>query len=212
MLASFYREPAIAPIAAAASLSIIASGLSTFHLALLKRNMRFGASSSILAWSKLASVGLTIFLAWRGLGYWALVVNVVSLPLFTAILAWLSCPWRPDPPAFRAQDRSLLRYALHTYGNFVLHYGSRNFDNLLVGRFLGVQPLGFYKKAHDLFALPMSQLISPLANVALAALSRFSSEKEKLQRHYFDAVSIIALPKREPENLMSPPQPCLCAK
>jgi PST family polysaccharide transporter len=86
----------------------------------------------------------------------------------------------------------MLRYSFYTYGNFVLHYGSRNLDNLLVGKFLGVQPLGFYKKAYDLFALPTSQLLSPLANVALASLSRYSDETDKLKRYFFDAISIIA--------------------
>jgi PST family polysaccharide transporter len=191
-LAWFYREPRLALAAAAISLSIVSSGLSTFHLALLKRKMQFGASSSILAWSKLASVAVTIVLAWQGFGYWALVVNVVSLPFFTAVLAWASCRWRPDRPSFRSPDRRLLRYSFYTYGNFVLHYGSRNLDNLLVGKFLGVQPLGFYKKAYDLFALPTSQLISPLANVALAALSRYSDDTDKLERYFFEAVSIIA--------------------
>ncbi|HOW84898.1 MAG TPA: lipopolysaccharide biosynthesis protein [Candidatus Aminicenantes bacterium] len=191
-LAWFYREPRLVGITAAISLSIIASGFSTFPLALLKRNMQFGRSSSILAWAKLASVVLTIVLAWGGAGYWALVFNVVSLPLITAVLAWLSCSWRPSGPAFRGADRSLTRYALHTYGNFVLHYGSRNMDNLLVGKVLGVQPLGFYKKAHDLFALPMSQLISPLANVALAALGRYKEDRDKLLRYFFDALSTIA--------------------
>ena len=73
-----------------------------------------------------------------------------------------------------------------------MNYCSRNLDNLLVGRFCGSESLGYYKKAYDLFALPVNQLTAPLTSVALAALSRFCNEPEKYRRYYLESVSTLA--------------------
>jgi PST family polysaccharide transporter len=86
----------------------------------------------------------------------------------------------------------MLKFAMHTYGNFTLNYFSRNIDKLLTGWRYGAQSLGYYKKAYDLFALPANQLISPISNVALAALSRLTNEPEKYRRYYLNAITIIA--------------------
>jgi PST family polysaccharide transporter len=86
----------------------------------------------------------------------------------------------------------MFKFSLNTYGNFTMHYFSSNLDNVLVGKSFGVQPLGYYKKAYDLFALSAAQSTAPLANVALATLSRFSHDLEKYRRYYLESVSIIA--------------------
>jgi PST family polysaccharide transporter len=192
LLGWFFREPRLQVITVAVALSIISSGFSTMHSALLKRNMQFHLVSAIGVATQLVCVSTTIALAWCGYGYWALVVNTVCLPLFAGVGYWISCSWRPGLPARGTGVGKMIRFALHTYGNFTMNYFSRNFDNLLVGKFCGSESLGFYKKAYDLFALPVNQLTAPLTSVALAALSRFSNEPEKYRRHYLESVSTLA--------------------
>jgi PST family polysaccharide transporter len=86
----------------------------------------------------------------------------------------------------------MIRFALNTYGNFAVRYFARNLDNLLIGKFIGIQTLGYYKKAYDLFALPANQLTAPLSNVALAALSRYSNDHDNFRRYFLNAFSIIS--------------------
>ena len=44
-MAWFYKDPRVTAVAAAASLTIFFTGLSVLHLALLRRAMRFSATS-----------------------------------------------------------------------------------------------------------------------------------------------------------------------
>jgi O-antigen/teichoic acid export membrane protein len=192
LIVLFYKEPRLAWITIAISFSILASGLSTIHLALLTRNMQFSLLSGIRVISMLISVVIAVLMAWVGLKYWALVANTVALPLTMAICAWVFCKWRPGRAARHTGVFPMVKYALHTYGNFATHYFSRNLDNVLIGKSFGVQSLGYYKKAYDLFALSVDQLTAPLANVALATLSRFSHDLDKFRKYYLDTVSLIA--------------------
>lgn len=191
-LAWFYNSPQLKTIIIGVSISIIAAGMSTIHMAILRRNMQFYLTSGIEVAARTLSILFAIILAWMGCGYWALVANIVIYPLAVAISGWLFCGWRPGKRGPFREILPILKFALHIYGNFTLNYFSRNIDKLLIGWRHGAQPLGYYKKAYDLFALPANQLISPLSNVALSALSRLVHEPENYQRYYLNALSIIA--------------------
>jgi O-antigen/teichoic acid export membrane protein len=192
LLSRLYREPRLQAVAVAVALSIIFSGLANIHMALLKRSMQFKITSVIFFTARMAGFAVTIVLAWMGWGYWALVINVVAQPFVNAVCAWVFCGWRPGMPVRGTSVRSMVVYALNVYGNFSLNYGSRNVDNLLVGRSFGSLALGYYKKAYDIFALPVNQLTAPLTDVALATLSRLTGEPVRYRRYYLDAVSILA--------------------
>lgn len=192
IIAAFYSEQRLIPITIGIAFSIFASGLSTLHMAILRRNMQFYLVSGIAVSARAVSVFLAIILAWAGWGYWALVVNTVAYPFSAAIGAWYYCHWRPGEPGKIKDIMSMLKYAIHTYGNFTLNYFARNIDKLLVGWRYGAEYLGFYKKAYDLFSLPANQLTAPLSNVALAALSRLVGEPLKYQHYYLSAISTIS--------------------
>lgn len=191
-LAWFYKEPHLHSITIGVAFSIIAGGMTTLHMGILRRNMQFYTTSGISILAGFVGIIAAITLAWLGFGYWALVANTVLQPLTSAVCGWFFCHWRPGKPGPLKDIKPLLKFALHTYGNFTLNYFSRNIDKLLIGWRYASQPLGFYKKAYDLFALPANQLISPLSNVALAALSRLTQDPEKYRRYYLNAVAIIA--------------------
>ncbi|MGA2782342.1 MAG: lipopolysaccharide biosynthesis protein [Smithella sp.] len=192
VLAWFYKEPRLDTITIGVALSIIAGGMSTLHMAILRRNMQFYITSGIGILATLLGISAAIILAWTGWGYWALVANTVLQPLTVTLCGWIFCRWRPGKPTSIKEIIPILKFALNTYGNFTLNYFSRNVDKLLIGWRYAAQSLGYYKKAYDLFALPANQLVSPLANVALAALSRLINDPDKYRRYYLEAISIIA--------------------
>ena len=192
LLARFYADPRVARVAAVMSLAIFFNSFSVIHLALLKRAMRFPvvAINDIVA--RAVSVVVSVLLALLGWGYWALVGGALSLPLSTAIGAWIAHPWIPALPRRHAGTAPMVRFAVSTYARFVSNYGSNNLDNLLVGWRFGSEALGFYKKAYDLFVLPTNQLSAPLTGVAVAALSRLNRDPAQYKRYFFTALSILA--------------------
>ncbi len=191
-IAWFYSTPQLNIITVFIAFSIITGGMTTVHMALLRRNMQFYLTSSISLIATLISISIAILLAWMGWGYWALVANTIMQHLIVAVCAWIFCRWRPGRPGSFKDIIPILKFAIHTYANFTLNYFSRNIDKLLIGWRYGAQPIGYYKKAYDLFALPASQLIAPIHNVALAALSRLSNEPDKYSLYYLNTLSIIA--------------------
>jgi polysaccharide transporter, PST family len=192
LLAWFYADPRVVSVTIGVSLTIFLTSISVLHLALLKRAMQFPviAVNSIVA--RVVSVTVSIILGWMGWGYWALVAGVIALPLSISVGAWVLCRWVPSLPRRARGTASLVRYAISVYGHFSINYFARNMDNVLVGWRFGAQPLGFYKKAYDLFALSSGQLVTPVNDVAVATLSRLKDDFLRYRRYLLRAIAVIA--------------------
>lgn len=192
LLAWFYGDPRVTMVAIGVSLTILITGISVMHLALLKRAMQFPAIAANNVFARGVSVVVSITLAWMGWGYWALVAGVVALPLSITTGAWVLCRWVPGLPRRAAGTAKLVRFAINVLGHFTMGYFARNMDNLLVGWRFGAQPLGFYKKAYDLFALSSAQLVSPITAVAVSALSRLKDDALQYRRYFLRALALLA--------------------
>jgi PST family polysaccharide transporter len=191
-IASLYREPDLLAIGVAVSFSFLLYALGTMHLALLKRNLQF----RIVNLNQIGSmaIGLTVAIvgACLGWGYWALVANLLVTPFLTGAAAWVSCNWRPSLPKRGAGVGPLIRFAMNTYGHFCTNYGSRNLDKLLVGSVWGSKLLGHYKRAYDLFFMPVGLLPAALSTVAIASLSPLRNEPERFRKYYLKTICVVA--------------------
>lgn len=192
LLARFFGDHRVAAVAAVMSLTVLINSISVVHLALLKRAMRFSATSANEVYANLISVATSILLAWAGWGYWALVAGLIARVLIISIGAWYLCSWFPSLPSRVNGTSSIVRFALHVYARFSFNYFTRNTDNLLVGWRFGSASLGFYKKAYDLFLLPANQLLIPVSDVALSTLSRLERGSEDYKRYFLNGLSILA--------------------
>jgi len=192
LLARIYKDPRIEGITEAISLTILLTGLSVLHLALLKRSMKFSHVSANDFVARVISVMVTIFLGLAGWGYWALVVGAVVLSASTTVGALILCHWVPSFPRRAPGTARMVRFSANTYARFATGYFSNNLDNFLVGWRLGAVSLGYYKRAFDLFALPSVQLGFSLTSVAVSALSRFQRNLVQYKRHFLGALGIMA--------------------
>jgi O-antigen/teichoic acid export membrane protein len=192
LLAKFYRDPRVIQVAGIVSLTIFLNNLSVVPTALLKRALRFSATSIIDVVSTALSVVVSLVLALKGWGYWALVAALIIRPLAQSLGAWSLCDWLPTLPRRVDGTQSVVRFALHVYGRFSFNYTTRNTDNLLVGWRFGSVSLGFYKRAYDLFLLPANQLFVPVSDVVLSTLSRLERGSAEFRRYFLNGLSILA--------------------
>jgi PST family polysaccharide transporter len=192
LLVKLYGNPLVAKVAVGLSVGIFIAAISVVHLALLKRAMCFAETSTNDVFGRAVCAAMSILLAFKGAGYWALVAGIVAAQLSVTVGAFCLCRWVPSLPRRTGRTGAMLRFAAKVYGQFSALYATLNVDNLLVGWRFNAVALGFYKKAFDLFALSASQLTAPLNNVALAALSRLNHDHVRFRRYLANSLGMIA--------------------
>lgn len=192
LMALFFKNPAVTPVAVGMSLTIFLGCLAYIHLALLQRAMQFRTAALINFVGAVIYVVFSIIFALAGWHYWALVWGAVAQYLVMAVLSWVLCRWIPKRPTQSPGTSEGVMFALNVYWHFGFNYLTRNADNLLVGYKFGAQVLGFYKRAYDLFMLAATQLLSPLSSVAVGVLSRVSANRDQFERYFLRALSLLA--------------------
>jgi PST family polysaccharide transporter len=191
MLAWFYREERLRDITFLLSLTFLFSGLTVQHGALLRRQMRFVSLGIRDVASYALALPVALILAWRGFGYWA----IVSVPLIANFnrmaLSWMMCRWIPSLPRRNANVGSMVAFGGNIATSYMLLNVMRNADSVLIGRYLGAGPLGFYSRAYNLVMQPMRQLFDPVGSVAIPAFSRLQGDPERFAHYYLRTINLL---------------------
>lgn len=193
LIARFYGAPELTGITLWLTLSFVFGGIGAQHVALLNRRMDFGFLARIEVSAILFGSAVAIVAAWAGAGYWALVLFHLVQPGVRAVMAWRRTRWRPDRPAKARDGREMLAFGANLSGYELLNYFSRHMDNILIGRYLGAEPLGAYTKAYALLLLPIQQIQGPVQRVAIPTLSRLQDQPERFRRFFLKGLRSVAL-------------------
>ncbi|RAI03835.1 lipopolysaccharide biosynthesis protein [Acuticoccus sediminis] len=181
--AVFYDDARISGLMRTASASLLIGSLGTVPIALLSRRLRFG----VLAIYEFA-IALTGFLAavagaLAGLGSYALVVATLTGAAIGLAVVWSSAPFRPAAPP-RAIDGALLKFGANLTGFNLVNFFARNADNVLIGRYIGLDALGLYDRAYKLMLFPIQNINQPLSRLMVPLLSRISDDKARFRAIY----------------------------
>jgi len=190
-IVALYHEPRLLEVTAALALGFVCNSAGLQHSALLQRQMRFTSLAIINTVSLVAGGAVAIFAASIGLGYWALVIMAVAIPLTTSIGSWIVLGWIPGRPQRRIGMRSMMRFGGILTMNTLVVYGANNLDKILVGRYFGVDALGIYGRASQLVSIPIDNLNSAGGEVAFSALSRIQHDAARLKSYFLKGYSLI---------------------
>ncbi|MBN1810013.1 MAG: lipopolysaccharide biosynthesis protein [Planctomycetes bacterium] len=184
LIASFYSEPRLVPVAVLASLTFVLSGLGIQHSALLMRRLLFGRATFCELASILLGGAVGIFMALRGFGVFALAGQLLGQAAGRTLSAWILSGWIPGPPRRNAGIRKMLSFGGYLTGFNILNYLSQTADKVILGFVWGAVPLGLYSKAYTLMLWPLLWLTNPLGTVMMPALAKLSRDGDRLAAAY----------------------------
>src|SRR5579864_943478 len=130
LVAALYRQPALQPIALCTGITFVLWGASNQHMALLRRTMQFGRIARIQLLGSLGGIVVAVALALAGWGYWALVARPIANAVCVVVGAWRGCRWRPGPPAFDPEAKSMVSFGLHVVGFSVTYNVAKSVDRI----------------------------------------------------------------------------------
>lgn len=190
-LATLFHEPALANIALVSSLTFVLTGLVIQHNALMRRVMDFRRIAIIDISANMVGSIVAVAMAFRGWGYWALVVKPLLTLSVVAMAVWLSCRWVPGRPSRAPEVTRMVRFGLGVTGFTLTDYFTRSADRVALGYFYGSGPLGYFQNAFNFYANLMAIFIEPLHTVAVSGLSKLRDDPAELKRSWAAALSTL---------------------
>jgi PST family polysaccharide transporter len=191
--AHFFHERQLVPVLQLLAVSFFLGALGVVPTAMLNRAMLFRRVATAQTSGIVAGAVVAITLAISGKGVWSLVAASITSAATTLLLVWTLSPMAIGFVFRRRDVDRVLHFGLNLTGFHVLNYVSRNADNLLVGRFLGSAPLGFYQMGYLLMTYPINNFATIVAQVVYPALATIREHEERFRIAFLRACSLIAL-------------------
>jgi lipopolysaccharide exporter len=166
---------------------------------LLDKELRFGATGLLSSLVFGLSYLPTVWLAVHGGGYWSLVAQNATYSVLLLIGMWWIAR-RQLPRIWRLQWRfdrrvavQLARFGAVVGLTLLAEMVVGQFDNFLVGTFVGLAMLGLYDRAYGIAQWP-SQLVTAVINrAAFYAYTRLQDDRERLQKTVTMSIWLIAI-------------------
>jgi len=192
-IARFYNEPKLTFITMTLGATFFISSFGIVQMAIFTRQLDFKNLAIVEITAVVISGTITVILALAGFGVWSLVWQQVIFSFATVVFLWLFSKWRPEFSFQWQRIKELLGFGLNLTGFNLLNYFHRNMDHLLIGRFLGSAPLGFYDLAYRVLLFPLGNISSAIGRVMFPTLSIIQGDKAKVRYAYLQATRYIAM-------------------
>lgn len=191
--ATFFGDARVGPVLAVAGIGFTLSALNRIPTGMLERDLNFRAVAFSETGAGVLSAAVAVTAALQGAGYWTLVIRELSLHTFRlisrlAILRWY--PWL----VFRvATWKQALGFGSGVTAFGAINYWARSADNLLIGKWLGSESLGYYSRAYTLMTMPQDLLTGVIHPVLHPLFQRHRENPALLYQAWLQIVHLLAL-------------------
>ncbi len=193
LVSAGYGDSALTPVLQVIGLSLFVLSAGDLQQWLLRRDLRFAPVAAANIIGTLVNGVSSIVLGVLGAGVWSLVVGNVAGYTMTTVIVWFASPWRPNAHFSFTDIRQLLGFSANLSAFNVFNFFLLNGDKIIVGRFLGAGPLGFYGMAQRVLMYPVTSVLTSLQEVMFAGLSRIKDDHAEVRRIYFRACAVCAM-------------------
>lgn len=191
----FYNDNVYLRIIPLLAISVVFSAANMVPNALLLKKKNFKMIALRLVVVCILSAIVTIALACCGASYYALVVN-------TIMSSFLNFAWNMFGSGLRFTaaigDKKQSVAKVKVFSSYllkfnVMNYFSRNLDNILIGKFMGAEQLGYYNKAYQLMLYPMNNFTSVITPILLPFLADKQNDTKYIYKKYMETVRVLSL-------------------
>lgn len=192
VIADFFHVTDLSLVLRLLIIAVVIKALGITARAMLSRGLRFRdiAISDITGAVVGASAGVAAALL--GADYFSIVYQVIATELIVSSILLIRSRG-PRPNLHLREIRPLLAFSLGVFATNGLAYFSRNVDNILVGRVLGVSSLSLYSMAYRVLVVPVQMLGQTVNRVMFPAFSRVADNKGLVAENLKTSMQVLSM-------------------
>ena len=194
-VARFYSDYRLENVMFALGGSAILNGLENPRAIMLTKQLIFWQQFMLQVSQKFVALITSVLIALIYHSYWALIGGILLGQFVGVLVSYTVLPFRPAVSI--AHARELFSFSIWLTFCEAINTINWNFDQLLVGKFIGKTTLGYYTVGNNLAVMPSREATAPLTATLFPAFSNLAHDPVRLAAAYQRAqtlVTAIALP------------------
>lgn len=197
LVAVYYEREVLDLILKILAVTFIFNGFYNINAIGLEKELDFKRLTYLEQIGNFLNFVIVVILAYFLRNVWALVIGHVVSSFIGVVLSFALIPGRPRCRFDRHIAKELFGYGKFITGLTIVLFITTEIDNLLVGKILGMNLLGYYVIAYTLANLPATHVSKVISKVMFPAYSRLQNDLPALRETYLrilKLVSKIAIP------------------
>lgn len=191
-IADYYNNNALVSVCQWLSIPILFSCINIVPLNLQYKYKRFKFTAFTALKAQTIAGIFSVAGAYFGMGLHALIIS----PIISSVILFSIYYWQNRLHFFfkiRMEAlRKIMFFSLYQFLFNLINYFSRNLDKLLIGRFIGMSPLGYYEKSYRLMLLPLQNITFVVTPVMQPIFSSFQNNLYDLAEKYKKVLHLLA--------------------
>jgi PST family polysaccharide transporter len=184
-IARFFDSPVLRSLCWAVAALVPIHAATSIASALLSRRSAFRFMAlAALPGLILGYAGTSILLAAHGFGAWSIMVGSLVQYGLTGAILLVRARYVPTLRWSAAAFKDLMVFSLWQSLSQLINQVALSGDNFIVGRALGMAPLGLYGRAYKLMEIPVNTISTTLFKVSFPLMSAMQAQRERLAEVY----------------------------
>ena len=180
-IAKFYGDETLVPGIRVISLTLGISGVKNIQQAYVSRNMLFKRFFFSTIGGTIASAFVGIFMAYIGMGVWALVAQQLSNATIDTIILWVTVKWKPKRMFSWKRLKELLSYGWKLLVSALLETVYNNLRNLVIGKLYSSADLAFYNQGDKFPKLIVTNINTSIDSVLLPTMASAQDDSTRVK-------------------------------
>ncbi len=183
--ADFYGVEQTKKVTPFIALSVLMFSITSLPNALLLREQCYYKIASSAALAEFFSTLIAVVLSFVIEPLYALSSKYLALSTLNFIFKFYYCnrinAGRPKFGSDLMAVKPLMTFSVYQFLFNVVNYFSRNLDNILIGKYIGVTTLGIYDKAYQIMKYPLMLLTFAMTPAIQPFLRQYSGDRAKVE-------------------------------
>lgn len=180
-IAIFYKVPLLSKVLRVQGVLLIINALRAIHENMLNKQFQFKKLAVTTIASSIISLAVTIWMAYKGYGVWALVAQNMILQTIPMVVYWLTNKWYPKLMFSIKSFKELFSFGFYMLMNGLMVTIVNNIQGLLIGRLYNPATMGYYSKAQSTETLASTTISQVISQVSFPLYSELQDQMEKLK-------------------------------
>lgn len=192
-IAAFFDLPILISVTRVSGINVLIGAVTSVQQTLFRKKVDFKTISIITIISAIVSGVISLYMAYAGMGVWALVAQQLILNIITAILTWIVSKWKPRLCFSVKSFKEMFSYGIKLLGTSLLGIIYFHGEKLAIGKFYSPQQLGYYNQGTLLASQGSSTITNIISTVTFPVLSTIQDDDEQLMSIYQKYIKISSL-------------------
>ena len=166
------------------SITLLSNCLSSVNTSIMIRRLQFFQVGMITLVSLVITTVVSVILALKGFGYYAIITKSVLTSLLTMAISWVMSKARYRFELDGLTIKSILGFSGWLMASVFFRNIAQQLDKLLMGELLSVKALGAYNRPKEFINMASSKIGGIFDTALFPILSQIQDEWESLKRAY----------------------------